>query len=104
MGVVPTGRHGGDLPSREEIADVLGQKGTKSPQDHLRRLSPPILGARLGTFVDRIGGALLWPFSLYITPVRIGAAQVGGCLGYFALGIVAVRGGALTDYLGRNAC
>lgn len=61
----------------------------------------------LGTFVDRIGGALLWPFfTLYITrKFGVGMTQVGVMFGLFSLSSIvgSTLGGALTDYLGRKS-
>ena len=61
----------------------------------------------LGTFVDRIGGALLWPFfTLYITrKFGVGMTQVGVMFGLFSLASIvgSTLGGALTDYLGRKS-
>lgn len=59
-----------------------------------------------GTFIDRLGGALLFPFfSLYITrKFNVGMTDVGIIFGIFALtGLVSsVLGGALTDRMGRK--
>jgi MFS family permease len=60
-----------------------------------------------GTFIDRVGGALLWPFfTLYITrKFGLGMTQVGLLFGAFSIASIAgsTLGGALTDYLGRKA-
>ena len=59
-----------------------------------------------GSFIDRLGGALLFPFfSLYITrKFNVGMTEVGVIFGIFALtGLVSsVLGGALTDRIGRK--
>lgn len=59
-----------------------------------------------GSFIDRLGGALLFPFfSLYITrKFNVGMTEVGLIFGIFALtGLVSsVLGGALTDRIGRK--
>lgn len=60
----------------------------------------------LATFIDRLGGALLYPFfTLYITrKFGVGMTQVGLLFGLFsAAGLVgSTVGGALTDRLGRK--
>jgi MFS family permease len=60
----------------------------------------------LGTFIDRLGGALLFPFfTLYIThKFGVGMTTVGVIFGLFATsGVVGTMlGGALTDRLGRK--
>ena len=60
----------------------------------------------LATFIDRLGGALLYPFfTLYITrKFGVGMTQVGLLFGLFsAAGLVgSTLGGALTDRLGRK--
>lgn len=59
-----------------------------------------------GTFIDRLGGALLFPFfTLYITQkFGVGMTQVGVIFGIFSLTSVAgsMVGGALSDRLGRK--
>src|SRR5512136_764968 len=61
----------------------------------------------LGTFIDRVGGALLWPFfTLYITSkFGLGMTQVGMLFGVFSIASIvgSTLGGALTDYWGRKA-
>jgi MFS family permease len=61
----------------------------------------------LGTFVDRLGGALLFPFfTLYITrKFGVGMTEVGLLFALFAVaGVVgSVVGGALADRLGRKS-
>jgi MFS family permease len=61
----------------------------------------------LGTFIDRLGGALLFPFfTLYLTrKFGIGMTQVGLIFGAFAISsfIGSMVGGALTDRLGRKS-
>jgi len=61
----------------------------------------------LGTFIDRLGGSLLFPyFALYITQqFNVGMVQVGYLFAIFSFtGMVGtVLGGALTDKLGRRA-
>jgi MFS family permease len=58
------------------------------------------------TFIDRLGGALLFPFfSLYITKkFGVGMTQVGVLFGIYAItGLVSsIVGGALTDRMGRK--
>lgn len=60
----------------------------------------------LGTFIDRLGGALLFPFfTLYITrKFGVGMTQVGVIFALFSIsGVVgSMFGGALTDRLGRK--
>ena len=60
----------------------------------------------LGTFIDRLGGALLFPFfTLYLTrKFGIGMTQVGFIFGIFAISSVvgSMVGGALTDRMGRK--
>jgi MFS family permease len=59
-----------------------------------------------GMFIDRVGGALLFPFfTLYITRrFGVGMTEVGLLFGLFALSGFAgnMLGGALTDRLGRK--
>jgi len=59
-----------------------------------------------GTFIDRLGGALLFPFfTLYLTSkFGIGMTQVGVIFGIFAVSgfIGGTIGGALTDRIGRK--
>jgi len=58
------------------------------------------------TFIDRLGGAILWPFfTLYVTEkFNIGMTQVGLLFGVFSImGIIgSTIGGALTDRIGRK--
>lgn len=58
------------------------------------------------SFIDRVGGALLFPFlSLYIiVKFDVGVTQVGHIFGIFALTSIGgnIVGGALTDKLGRK--
>ncbi len=58
------------------------------------------------TFIDRLGGALLFPFfSLYITrKFGVGMTEVGVLFGIYAISGVlsSVIGGALTDRMGRK--
>jgi MFS family permease len=60
----------------------------------------------LGTFIDRLGGALMFPFfTLYITrKFDVGMTEVGVFFGLFSVASVAGSsfGGAMTDYLGRK--
>jgi MFS family permease len=60
----------------------------------------------LGSFIDRLGGALLFPFfTLYITrKFGVGMTTVGIIFGMFAISSVvgSMFGGALTDRLGRK--
>lgn len=60
----------------------------------------------VATFIDRLGGALLFPFfTLYITrKFGVGMTQVGIIFGLFSIsGVVgSMIGGALTDRLGRK--
>lgn len=60
-----------------------------------------------GTFIDRLGGALLFPFfTLYLTSkFNIGMTQVGFIFGMFAISsfIGSMIGGALTDRIGRKS-
>ncbi|MGD8794202.1 MAG: MFS transporter, partial [Anaerolineae bacterium] len=60
----------------------------------------------LGTFVDRLGGALLFPFfTLYITrKFGVGMTEVGLIFALFSASSVvgSVVGGALADRLGRK--
>lgn len=61
----------------------------------------------MGTFIDRLGGALLFPFfTLYLTrKFNIGMTQVGVIFGIFAISgfIGSMVGGALADRLGRKS-
>lgn len=61
----------------------------------------------LGTFIDRLGGALMFPFfTLYITrKFGVGMTEVGVIFGLFSISSVvgSMFGGALTDRLGRKA-
>jgi len=60
----------------------------------------------LGMFIDRLGGALMFPFfTLYVTQkFNVGMTEVGVLFGLFSLASVAgsAFGGALTDRLGRK--
>jgi MFS family permease len=60
----------------------------------------------LGTFIDRVGGALMFPFlTLYITrKFNVGMTEVGVIFGLFSIASVvgSMFGGALTDRLGRK--
>ncbi len=60
----------------------------------------------LGTFIDRLGGAMLWPFfTLYMTrKFEIGMTQVGLLLFLFSItGMIgSTIGGAMTDRFGRK--
>ena len=60
----------------------------------------------LGVFIDRLGGALLFPFlTLYITQkFSVGMTQVGLIFGLVSISSIAgsMLGGALTDRLGRK--
>ena len=60
----------------------------------------------LGTFIDRLGGALMFPFfTLYITrKFDVGMTEVGVVFGLFSIASVAGSsfGGAMTDHLGRK--
>jgi MFS family permease len=61
----------------------------------------------LGTFIDRLGGALMFPFfTLYITrKFGIGMTEVGVIFGLFSISSVvgSMFGGALADRMGRKA-
>src|SRR4030065_1964601 len=60
----------------------------------------------VGMFIDRLGGALLFPFfTLYLTKkFQIDMTQVGLIFGLFAISsfIGSMVGGALTDRWGRK--
>ena len=60
----------------------------------------------LGVFIDRLGGALIYPFlTLYITQkFDIGMTQVGLMFGIFSVANIggSMLGGALTDRFGRK--
>ena len=60
----------------------------------------------LGTFIDRIGGAIMFPFfTLYVTrKFDVGMTEVGVIFGLFSIASVggSMFGGALTDRLGRK--
>ena len=60
----------------------------------------------LGTFIDRIGGALIYPFfSLYVTrKFNVGMTDVGLVFGLFSISSVvgSTFGGGMTDRLGRK--
>src|SRR5512141_1109344 len=59
------------------------------------------------TFIDRLGGSLLFPFfALYITKkFNVGMTEVGVLFGLFSLSsfIGSFLGGALTDRVGRRS-
>ncbi len=61
----------------------------------------------LGTFIDRLGGALLFPFfALYVTSrFNVGMLQVGYLFAIFSVTsmVGSALGGALTDKLGRRS-
>ncbi|MGD8997999.1 MAG: MFS transporter [Anaerolineae bacterium] len=61
----------------------------------------------LGTFIDQVGGALIYPFlTLYVTrKFNVGMTEVGLVFGLFSISSVvgSTFGGALTDRLGRKA-
>ncbi len=85
--------------------------GSRNPVERLRSLYAEFPSqfwiVVLGTFIDRLGGALLFPFfTLYLTrKFNIGMTEVGVIFGVFALSSVAgsIAGGALTDRLGRKS-
>ena len=58
------------------------------------------------SFIDRLGGALIFPFlSLYITTrFHVGLTEVGLLLGVWSISGLAgsILGGALTDRFGRR--
>jgi len=60
----------------------------------------------LGTFIDRVGGALIYPFfTLYVTrKFGMGMTQVGLVFGLFSVSSIvgSIFGGAMTDRLGRK--
>jgi MFS family permease len=60
----------------------------------------------LGMFIDRLGGALMFPFfTLYVTQkFGVGMTEVGVLFGLFSIASVtgSMFGGALTDRLGRK--
>jgi len=60
----------------------------------------------MATFVDRIGGALLFPFfALYLTAhFRVGLTEVGILFALFGAGSIfgGIMGGSLTDKYGRK--
>ncbi len=60
-----------------------------------------------GTFIDRVGGALLFPFlTLYITQkFSVGMTEVGVIFGLVSISSIVggILGGALTDRLGRKS-
>lgn len=60
-----------------------------------------------GTFIDRLGGAMLFPFfTLYLTrKFEIGMTEVGAIFGMFSISsfIGSMIGGALTDRIGRKS-
>jgi MFS family permease len=60
----------------------------------------------LGTFIDQLGGALMFPFfTLYITrKFNVGMTEVGVLFGLFSISSIvgSMFGGALTDRLGRK--
>ena len=68
---------------------------------------PPQFRVLIGAlFIDRLGGALIFPFlTLYITrQFGVGMTEVGIIFGLFSLSSIigSMVGGALTDYLGRK--
>lgn len=74
---------------------------------HVYREYPGTFWTLLGaTFIDRLGGALLFPFfALYVTQkFGVGMTQVGIMFAIFAITNVmgSMLGGALTDKLGRR--
>ncbi len=79
-------------------------------QDRIRRMyneyPPAFWVLMLGTFIDRLGGYLLFPFfALYITDrFHIGLTQVGYLFAIFSVSsaIGGILGGALTDKIGRR--
>lgn len=92
------------------MTDSANPGGPGGPVARLRRLYAEFPAqfwiVVLGTFIDRLGGALLFPFfTLYLTrKFNIGMTEVGFIFGVFALSSVAgsIAGGALTDRLGRK--
>jgi len=60
----------------------------------------------LGTFIDRVGGAVMFPFfTLYVTrKFSVGMTEVGVIFGLFSIASVvgSMFGGALADRLGRK--
>ncbi len=88
------------------------QKSTSSPTilQQLRNVydeyPPQFWMLIFGLFIDRLGGALVFPFlTLYITrKFGVGMTEVGLLFGVFAVTnlIGSTLGGALTDYFGRK--
>ncbi len=72
-----------------------------------REYSPKFWTLILASFIDRLGGALIYPFfALYVTErFGVGMVEVGKLFAIFAIsGMVgSVLGGALTDKFGRRA-
>ena len=72
-----------------------------------REYSPKYWTLILASFIDRLGGALIFPFfALYVTDrFDVGMVEVGKMFAIFAVsGMVgSVLGGALTDKFGRRA-
>lgn len=71
-----------------------------------REYPAPFWALMLGTFIDRLGGYLLFPFfALYITDrFDVGLTQVGYLFAIFSAtsAVGGILGGALTDKLGRK--
>lgn len=72
-----------------------------------RGYSPKYWTLILAGFIDRLGGALIFPFfALYVTErFDVGMVEVGKLFAIFAVSgmIGSVLGGALTDKFGRRA-
>ncbi|MEN6408112.1 MAG: MFS transporter, partial [Anaerolineaceae bacterium] len=80
----------------------------KQKWGHLLHESPRPFRVLIGAlFVDRLGGALIFPFlSLYVTQrFQVGMVEVGTIFAIFSIGSLFgnLLGGALTDKIGRRA-
>lgn len=83
------------------------QNQIQSWKDIYHEYPRPFWTLVLTTFIDRLGGSLLYPFfALYITSkFSVGMTQVGVLFAVFSLSsfIGGIMGGALTDRIGRKS-
>jgi MFS family permease len=90
-------------PKRLRIAPKILERSKATYQEYPSQFWVLVLGV----FIDRLGGALLFPFlTLYLTQhFSIGMTQVGVIFGVYSLSSVtgSMVGGALTDRLGRKS-
>jgi MFS family permease len=97
------------LKNTERLKDLLGVKMLKQlekAKDVYAEYPRSFWTLVLITFVDRVGGAMLFPFfALYLTKkFEIGMTQVGVLFAAFSFSsfVGSMLGGALTDRLGRK--